>query len=149
MSSAKKTIAKRWTTDEEKDLLNNLENNMSIEDISKKHERPIGGIKTRIEMIAYNMYNDDISIDNISEQTKLSEEEINKLIETKNKSITKKKEKKEKKEKQDTKKDVNKMQNSNTINLEQLEKKIEEMSQKLDRIIEILEKSNETDSDND
>jgi hypothetical protein len=69
-----------WTNEEEKLLLEELNENMELELIAKNHLRTIGGIKSRIRDIAFTMYRNNSSIEEIILKTKLNEKEINKTI---------------------------------------------------------------------
>ena len=39
----------KWTVEEDKQLIDSLNNDMSIEDIAKQHNRTVGAIKSRIK----------------------------------------------------------------------------------------------------
>ena len=73
-----KNIGKLWSKDEEKLLLQELSENIDIEQIAINHERTSGGIISRINDIAYKMYIDNISMDEIIEKTKLDEKKESK-----------------------------------------------------------------------
>ena len=60
-----KNLGKLWTKDEEQLLLQELSENFDIEKIAINHERTSGGIISKINDIAYKMYIDNISIDEI------------------------------------------------------------------------------------
>ena len=70
----------RWFEDEETILLEELNKNIDIETISQNHKRTIGGINARRREIAYKMYLKNISIEEITEKTKLDAETINQTI---------------------------------------------------------------------
>ena len=69
-------IGKKWTDEEEEILLKELSTNIDIELIAQKHNRNIGGITSRIKKIAYKLYINNNSIDEIIIKTKLNELEI-------------------------------------------------------------------------
>ena len=69
-------IGLTWFEDEETILLEELNKNIDIETISQKHKRTIGGINARRREIAYKMYLKNISIEEITEKTKLDAETI-------------------------------------------------------------------------
>jgi len=76
-----KNLGKLWSKDEEKLLLQELSENLDIEKISINHERTTGGIIAKINDIAYKMYINNISMDEIIEKTKLDEKTIEEVIE--------------------------------------------------------------------
>ena len=49
-------MGQKWSDEEEKILLEELNNNIDIEIIAQKHERTLGGINSRRQEIAYKMY---------------------------------------------------------------------------------------------
>jgi hypothetical protein len=67
-------MGQKWTEQEEKQLLEELEKNMKKNDIATKHNRTVGGISSRIREIAYKMYLNKIPMDDIIKKTKLSKE---------------------------------------------------------------------------
>jgi ribosomal protein L7Ae-like RNA K-turn-binding protein len=73
-------MAKRWTTDEEEHLLALLKTNNSLAECSATLQRTASALSSRLEKIALEMYNTDKSIERIHEITKLSVENIQKLI---------------------------------------------------------------------
>ena len=73
-------IGLTWFEDEENILLEELNKNIDIETISQNHKRTIGGINARRREIAYKMYLKNISIEEITEKTKLDAETINQTI---------------------------------------------------------------------
>jgi hypothetical protein len=68
-----------WTNEEERILLEEL-NNTDIELIAKNHNRTIGGIKSRLKLIAYNMYINKTPIEEIILKTKIKEPEMLKIV---------------------------------------------------------------------
>lgn len=78
----------KWSNEEEILLLDELNKNMDIEIIAKKHNRSIGGINARRREIAYKLSSSNISIEDIIIKTKLDKEEILETIKRRqNKSI--------------------------------------------------------------
>ena len=73
-------IGLTWFEDEETILLEELNKNIDIETISQNHKRTIGGINARRREIAYKMYLKNISIEKITEKTKLDAKTINQTI---------------------------------------------------------------------
>lgn len=83
---------KKWKNEEEEELLNELLQNIDIETISKNHRRSIGSIHSRIEYIVYNMFINNILIDEIINKTNLSKDNIIRIIhikQIKNKCVNK------------------------------------------------------------
>lgn len=73
-------VGLKWFEDEETRLLEELNKNMDIETISKKHNRTVGAINSRRKEIAYKMFLKNVSIEEIIEKTKLDEESIKQTI---------------------------------------------------------------------
>ena len=73
-------ICQQWTEEEEVLLLEELNTNIDIETIAKNHGRTVGGIHSRCREIAYKMYLKNISMEEITNQTKLDEESIRQTI---------------------------------------------------------------------
>lgn len=76
-------VGQKWTEKEEKMLLEELNQNLSISTIAKNHNRTINGIDARRKQIAYKMYCDKISIHEIMDKTKLDQKTIEDLVVTK------------------------------------------------------------------
>jgi hypothetical protein len=74
-------IGNPWSSEEEEKLLNELQNNITINNISQNHQRTMTGIISRIKQIALKMYNSGTDIGEIIEATKLSHNEIKIIIE--------------------------------------------------------------------
>ena len=73
-------LGKKWTTEEEYTLLQELDKNINVEIIAQNHKRTIGGITGRQRTIAYNMYLKNVSIEEIVKITKLDKETITETI---------------------------------------------------------------------
>ena len=73
-------MGQKWSDEEEKLLLEELNNNIDIEIIAQKHDRTIGGINSRRQKIAYKMYLKKISIEEIIKLTKLDYNYIEQII---------------------------------------------------------------------
>lgn len=67
---------KKWTDEEQNKLLEELNKNIDINLISQSHNRTSGSINARCKLIAYNMYTNDISIEEICQITKLKDVEV-------------------------------------------------------------------------
>jgi uncharacterized protein YehS (DUF1456 family) len=88
MTTEPKKIVK-WSKEEEKALLDEIQQGKTDEEISKLHHRSIGAIVIRRKKIALEMLNDDKTADEILKLTRVSEEELNaqkKFESNKNKS---------------------------------------------------------------
>lgn len=106
-----------WTQDEEINLIKNLRNKLTIEQIAQKHNRDIKSIELRIQKIIYeNIVNNGKSINTISKIMNLNENDImkyyNKYKELKDDYV--RKEKKQKIEKIEKNYDV--VENKNDEN---------------------------------
>lgn len=66
------TVGSKWSYKEELELLDEINENKTVKQIAEKHERTIGGINSRIHHIAYNMYKNDIPINEIENKTRLN-----------------------------------------------------------------------------
>jgi hypothetical protein len=66
----------RWTKEEENRLLQELEDNISIEQVSNNHKRSVKGIKARIRMFVREFYQAGMDIEDIVRKTRLSEEDV-------------------------------------------------------------------------
>jgi predicted nucleic acid-binding Zn-ribbon protein len=73
-------IGQKWTDGEEQTLLEELNKNINIELIAKMHNRTTGGIKARCKEIAYKLYINNMSIEEIILKTKLDEDQITETI---------------------------------------------------------------------
>jgi hypothetical protein len=107
----------KWSEEEESLLLEELNNELSVETIAKSHNRTLGGISSRCGEIAYKMHLKNIPMEEIIKQTKLDEESIKQVIEKKQNLKIKKIIKAENKEVKETKeaKEINKIIEVNKI----------------------------------
>jgi hypothetical protein len=80
----------KWTPLEEQQLLNEIEQAKSINDIANLHQRTNGAISSRLRLIAYNFYQTGLSIDEIIQKTKLDRLDV--LDAIKGRTITQNKE---------------------------------------------------------
>ena len=71
---------KKWNDEEETLLLEELSKNMDIRVIAQSHNRTIGGISARRRQIAYNLYSNNTTMEEIILKTKLEEDEIMQII---------------------------------------------------------------------
>jgi len=69
-----------WTDEEEILLLDELDKNIDIESIAKRHKRTTVGINARRREIAYKLYCKNISIEEIIMKTKLDKDYILRII---------------------------------------------------------------------
>ena len=76
-------LGQKWTESEDDTLLEELKNNINIETISTNHKRTTGGIEARKKEIAYKLYLNNISMEEIIEKTKLDDIIINQTIKKK------------------------------------------------------------------
>ena len=80
-------LGQKWTEEEETLLLEELSKNIDIQLIAQCHNRTTGGIDARRREIAYKMYINDISMEDIIRKTKLDEHYINETIQKRNEAI--------------------------------------------------------------
>jgi len=66
----------KWTDEEEILLLEELSKNIDIQLIAQYHNRTTGGINARRREIAYKLYNNNNSMEEIILKTKLDEDQI-------------------------------------------------------------------------
>lgn len=71
-----------WSKEEEDKLLIEIQT-LKKEEIAKIHNRTVNGISSRLRKLALRMYNENISLDIISNKTKISKEEFINYIEHK------------------------------------------------------------------
>ena len=83
-------MGQKWSDEEEKLLLQELNDNIDIEIIAQKHNRTIGGINSRRREIAYKMYLKNVSIEEIIRQTKLDNYSIEETIKKRQNNNSKK-----------------------------------------------------------
>lgn len=69
-------LGKKWTDEEEEELLKELSQNIDKKEIAKNHDRTIGGINARIVCIAKKMYMENVPLTEISSKTKLTQFQI-------------------------------------------------------------------------
>lgn len=79
---------KKWKKEKKLKILNELNNNLTITQISLNYKRSQNAIRSRIKLLAYNIYKDGISVDEICSKTKLDTNSLDVLIERKNKIKT-------------------------------------------------------------
>jgi hypothetical protein len=77
------SFGKKWFCEENDKLLIELEAGLSFEEIAKLHDRSIGGILSRCKENAFQMYLKNLSIKEIIQKVKLTEEEIKEFIKKK------------------------------------------------------------------
>lgn len=82
-------MGEKWTDKEKELLLQELDDNIDVETIARNHGRTIGGINSRRDMIAYEMYLNNKPIEEIIKITKLSYGNIMKIIEKKSNQTNK------------------------------------------------------------
>lgn len=93
---------KSWSIDDETLLLKKLSNGESISNISAYFKRTNSGIRSRQRELAYRFIEDGRTIEEASEYTKLTVEDIQKSLKQRNMSNKINQIKKEKKEKEET-----------------------------------------------
>jgi hypothetical protein len=72
-----KALNKSWTEDEIQDVLNQVKNKRNPEDIAKKLNRPVSEVRSRLKIIAADMYlANKIPYDEIHEQTGVAKDTL-------------------------------------------------------------------------
>jgi hypothetical protein len=65
-----------WKDEELLQLLKEVKDRVSYEDMAKAHKRTVGGITSRLRQLAYDYYTEEKSIDEIMAITGLSKEDV-------------------------------------------------------------------------
>ena len=65
-----------WRDSEVQQLLKEIKDNISFEDIAKAHKRTESGIRSRLRVIAYDKYKENMSINNIVALTRLPKDDV-------------------------------------------------------------------------
>ena len=69
-------MGKAWDDHETLNLLKKIRENKTVYTIAKEHERTVGGITSRLRVLAYEFYEEGKTIDQIKKYTGLSTEQI-------------------------------------------------------------------------
>ena len=77
---APSNMGKKWNDEEEATLLDELEKDMDMNQIAQNHKRTVGAISFRLEDIAYKMHSKEVSMEEITRKTRLTEERIGETI---------------------------------------------------------------------
>ncbi len=122
MSKNYKNNGKRWSNEEDEQLITELSENLSFEELSNIHQRSISAIKAHIFIKAVNDHKNEVILDEIYIKYKLNETTFNEALEYVNKKECEKGEKK--KEKVKSEKEVKTVQQEekevNTLLLKEL-----------------------------
>ena len=128
MSSLPDNHMKKWTSEEDKDLLDKRIKGATIEALCKDFKRTTGSIKPRLYKFALKMLEDKEPLNEVATKLNFTEDEITEYQE-------RQRERKELKEKHKKEKKTDK-ENKNKTNNEVLQ----DISAKLDKIIALMEK---------
>ncbi len=79
----------KWTDEEETLLLEELNKNIDIQAIAQRHNRTTGGINARRKEIAYKLYSNNNSMEEIILKTKLDEDQIIETIKRRQNNVKK------------------------------------------------------------
>ena len=125
-------MGKTWDDHETLNLLKKIRENKTIDAIAKEHERTIGGITSRLRVLAYEFYEEGKKIDQIKKYTGLSTEQIADSISKREyaKSI--------KERKQNLKNKLKEDQIDKKINQEELLQAVREIRDKCNKILESM-----------
>ena len=69
-------MGKAWDDHETLNLLKKIRENKTVDIIAKEHERTVGGITSKLRVLAYEFYEEGKTIDQIKKYTGLSTEQI-------------------------------------------------------------------------
>ena len=69
-------MGKAWDDHETLNLLKKIRENKTVDTIAKEHERTVGGITSKLRVLAYEFYEEGKTIDQIKKYTGLSTEQI-------------------------------------------------------------------------
>ena len=69
-------MGKAWDDHEILNLLKKIRENKTVDIIAKEHERTVGGITSKLRVLAYEFYEEGKTIDQIKKYTGLSTEQI-------------------------------------------------------------------------
>ena len=72
----KSKVGTKWTNEEEAQLLKEIANNLSYEEIALEHKRQPNGIMIRVRQLAYKMFTNGKSIEEVRRDTKLLEKDL-------------------------------------------------------------------------
>lgn len=126
-------MGKAWDEHETLNLLKRIRENKSIDTIAKEHERTIGGITSRLRAIAYELYEEGKTVEQIKKYTRLTEIEITNSISKREFQKTLKEKRKEKKINKLNEEPVNKK-----MNQDELLQAIREIRDKCNKILESI-----------
>lgn len=132
-------MGQKWSDEEERILLDELNKNTDIEIIAKDHDRTVGGINARRREIAYKLFENNTSIEEIINKTKLTRSEILDTIQRRKNS---KKSKNSKNSKSELKQDIPKNINNDMEIKSEMTKMRNEISELKKTIKELVEMMN-------
>lgn len=126
-------FGERWTIDEENLLLDELEKNIEVNEIAKSHNRTIGGIRGRQRTIAYEMYCDGRTEEDIERITKINIEQLHEIIAKKEAKT------KTKNTDTDSKKKKETIESSDVLStLEEMKKEIKDIKNTVKVLVEMM-----------
>ena len=126
-------LGQKWTEEEEETLLEELGKNIHVEVIAQYHNRTIGGINARRREIAYKMYDNNISMEEILLKTKLDEQQMTEIIQRRQNTPKKVKQiKPQDKLKPSIESEISEMKND----IKELKNKIEELVNMMNAVYE-------------
>jgi hypothetical protein len=73
-------LGKHWSVEEETMLLDLLDKGVTVEKIAILHNRTIGGINVRLKTIAYIMFINGKTMEEIMDKPKMNEQQIKEII---------------------------------------------------------------------
>ena len=72
---------KSWTIQEEEKLLKNIKKK-TIAQLAEDHNRTVGGIRSRLNLIAYKLYQKKMPLSNITQLTNITQDKLERIIKT-------------------------------------------------------------------
>ncbi len=110
MNRKYKNNGKRWSDEEDEQLIQELSQNLSFEELSNIHQRSISALKARINIKAVNDHKNGVDLEVIYSRYNLNETTFNEALEYVKKMENKKEDEKGEKKKE-IKKEVQQVQN--------------------------------------
>jgi len=77
-----------WSEAEEMKMIQWLQNGMTLKQVAEEHKRTRTAVKARLYQFAYELWREDITIENIAIVTTLDELHVKLAIESKSKKLT-------------------------------------------------------------
>ena len=76
-----------WTETEEMKMLQKLHNGLNLKQVAEEHKRTKAAVKARLYQFAYELWREDITVENIAIVTTLDERHVRLAIESKTRKL--------------------------------------------------------------